>query len=248
MAFYQQLGVEPGITVVIGSGGKTSLLGRLAEEVPGTVILCTTTHIRPFPAYPLLTEPTPEIVRQAPAALPCLTACRTAARPAGVSASGRFSGTGGLRAGGGRRLPTAAPEGPWPPGAGDPHCQPPDHLRGRRLRLRQAHPGGGPPAGAVLHPHRRGGNGPSHAGTGRPGSAGGASVRYRIPEPAGPSGTASGGPELRRSPVSPRHPGVGRQSPLRQHFPFGMTVHGGKPLFCRRPSLFTKTGFFLCTP
>lgn len=65
MAFYQQLGVEPGITVVIGSGGKTSLLGRLAEEVPGTVILCTTTHIRPFPAYPLLTEPTPEIVRQA---------------------------------------------------------------------------------------------------------------------------------------------------------------------------------------
>ena len=65
MAFYQQLGVEPGITAVIGSGGKTSLLGRLAEEVPGTVILCTTTHIRPFPAYPLLTEPTPEIVRQA---------------------------------------------------------------------------------------------------------------------------------------------------------------------------------------
>ena len=64
MAFYQQLGVEPGITAVIGSGGKTSLLGRLAEEVPGTVILCTTTHIRPFPAYPLLTEPTPEIVRQ----------------------------------------------------------------------------------------------------------------------------------------------------------------------------------------
>ena len=65
MEFYRQLGVEPGITAVIGSGGKTSLLGRLAEEVPGTVILCTTTHIRPFPAYPLLTEPTPEIVRQA---------------------------------------------------------------------------------------------------------------------------------------------------------------------------------------
>ena len=65
MAFYQQLGVEPGVTAVIGSGGKTSLLGRLAEEVPGTVILCTTTHIRPFPAYPLLTEPTPETVRQA---------------------------------------------------------------------------------------------------------------------------------------------------------------------------------------
>ena len=65
MAFYRQLGVEPGVTAVIGSGGKTSLLRRLAGEVPGTVILCTTTHIRPFAEYPLLTEPTPETVRQA---------------------------------------------------------------------------------------------------------------------------------------------------------------------------------------
>ena len=65
MAFYRQLGVEPGVTAVIGSGGKTSLLRRLAEEVPGTVILCTTTHIRPFAEYPLLTGPTPETVRQA---------------------------------------------------------------------------------------------------------------------------------------------------------------------------------------
>ena len=48
MAFYQQLGVEPGITTVIGSGGKTSLLGRLAEEVPGTVILCATPISAPF--------------------------------------------------------------------------------------------------------------------------------------------------------------------------------------------------------
>ena len=65
MAFYRQLGVTPGVTAVIGSGGKTSLLRRLAEEVPGTVILCTTTHIRPFAEYPLLTEPTLETVRQA---------------------------------------------------------------------------------------------------------------------------------------------------------------------------------------
>ena len=65
MAFFRQLGVESGVTAVIGSGGKTSLLRRLAEEVPGTVILCTTTHIRPFTEYPLLTEPTPETVRQA---------------------------------------------------------------------------------------------------------------------------------------------------------------------------------------
>lgn len=65
MAFFRQLGVESGVTAVIGSGGKTSLLRRLAEEVPGTVILCTTTHIRPFTEYPLLTEPTLETVRQA---------------------------------------------------------------------------------------------------------------------------------------------------------------------------------------
>lgn len=65
MAFYKQLGVIPGVTAVIGSGGKTSLLRRLAEEVPGRVILCTTTHIRPFAEYPLLAEPTPETVRQA---------------------------------------------------------------------------------------------------------------------------------------------------------------------------------------
>ena len=65
MAFYRQLSVEPGVTAVIGSGGKTSLLRRLAEEVPGTVILCTTTHIRPFAEYPLLTMPTPETMGQA---------------------------------------------------------------------------------------------------------------------------------------------------------------------------------------
>lgn len=64
MEFYRQLGIEPGVTAVIGSGGKTSLLGYLAAEAPGTVILCTTTHIRPFPEYPLLTDPTPETVRQ----------------------------------------------------------------------------------------------------------------------------------------------------------------------------------------
>ena len=50
---------------VIGSGGKTSLLRRLAEELPGTVLLCTTTHIRPFEEYPLLTAPTPEDIRKA---------------------------------------------------------------------------------------------------------------------------------------------------------------------------------------
>ena len=65
MDFPKLLGLRPGITAVIGSGGKTSLLRRLAEELPGTVLLCTTTHIRPFEEYPLLTAPTPEDIRKA---------------------------------------------------------------------------------------------------------------------------------------------------------------------------------------
>ena len=48
VALAEALGVRPGVTSVIGSGGKTSLLAALARELPGTVILTTTTHILPF--------------------------------------------------------------------------------------------------------------------------------------------------------------------------------------------------------
>ena len=48
VALAEALGVRPGVTSVIGSGGKTSLLAVLARELPGTVILTTTTHILPF--------------------------------------------------------------------------------------------------------------------------------------------------------------------------------------------------------
>ena len=48
VALAEALGVRPGVTSVIGSGGKTSLLAALASELPGTVILTTTTHILPF--------------------------------------------------------------------------------------------------------------------------------------------------------------------------------------------------------
>ncbi|MBM6676352.1 putative selenium-dependent hydroxylase accessory protein YqeC [Olsenella uli] len=53
MALAETLGVRPGVTSVIGSGGKTSLLAALARELPGTVVLTTTTHILPFPNVPL---------------------------------------------------------------------------------------------------------------------------------------------------------------------------------------------------
>ncbi|MCR4908903.1 MAG: putative selenium-dependent hydroxylase accessory protein YqeC [Lachnospiraceae bacterium] len=50
----KMLSISPGITSVIGSGGKTTLLRFLAGELPGTVLLCTSTHIFPFEEYPLI--------------------------------------------------------------------------------------------------------------------------------------------------------------------------------------------------
>lgn len=47
MELWELLGIRPGLTAVIGSGGKTSLLRVLAQELShrGTVLLATTTHI-----------------------------------------------------------------------------------------------------------------------------------------------------------------------------------------------------------
>ncbi len=53
------------MTAVIGSGGNTTLLRTLSRELPGTVILTTTTHILPFEGVPLLTAPTEDEVRAA---------------------------------------------------------------------------------------------------------------------------------------------------------------------------------------
>ena len=39
---------------VIGSGGKTTLLRVLSKRLPGTVLLTTSTHIRPFTDLPLV--------------------------------------------------------------------------------------------------------------------------------------------------------------------------------------------------
>ncbi|WP_070639295.1 selenium cofactor biosynthesis protein YqeC [Olsenella sp. HMSC062G07] len=56
MNLYRSLRVAPGVTSVVGSGGKTSLLARLARELPGSVILTTSTHILPFDNMPLVTD------------------------------------------------------------------------------------------------------------------------------------------------------------------------------------------------
>lgn len=51
---YRQLEISRGVTAVIGSGGKTSLIAFLARTLPGTVIVCTSTHIYPAAGMPLL--------------------------------------------------------------------------------------------------------------------------------------------------------------------------------------------------
>lgn len=65
VALAAALGVRPGVTSVIGGGGKTSLLAALARELSGTVVLTTTTHILPFEGMPLLVSPTAADVRAA---------------------------------------------------------------------------------------------------------------------------------------------------------------------------------------
>ena len=50
------LDIRPGVTAVIGGGGKTTLLRTLGEELAGhgnRVLLCTTTKIFPFPGIAL---------------------------------------------------------------------------------------------------------------------------------------------------------------------------------------------------
>lgn len=61
------LAIQRGITAVIGSGGKTTLLRRLGEELreQGTVLLCTTTKIFPYPDLPCLYSPTEEALAAA---------------------------------------------------------------------------------------------------------------------------------------------------------------------------------------
>lgn len=51
------LGVEKGVTALIGGGGKTTLMYTLAEELRrrGTVLITTSTHIQRPEQYPVLT-------------------------------------------------------------------------------------------------------------------------------------------------------------------------------------------------
>lgn len=55
MALSDLLAIRPGVTAVIGGGGKTTLLRTLGEELAAggkRVLLCTTTKILPFSGLP----------------------------------------------------------------------------------------------------------------------------------------------------------------------------------------------------
>ncbi len=69
MSLKELLGITPGVTCVIGSGGKTSLLAALARELredpSATVILTTSTRILPFPEMPRLRGEDPAVVTAA---------------------------------------------------------------------------------------------------------------------------------------------------------------------------------------
>ena len=59
MDWTRVLEIHPGVTAVIGGGGKTALLRTLGEELSetgGSVLLCTTTRIFPFDDLPCITE------------------------------------------------------------------------------------------------------------------------------------------------------------------------------------------------
>ncbi len=53
MRFVQALEIPKGITAIIGSGGKTSLMLTLARELSRSVILCTSTRIYPPEGIPV---------------------------------------------------------------------------------------------------------------------------------------------------------------------------------------------------
>lgn len=112
------LGITRGVTAVIGSGGKTSLLYRLAEELRtcGTVLLATTTHIMRPPQYPFA-----ETATQLRAALAAEgAACAGSYTPEGKLTAPAFDGWEQaadfvlVEADGSKRLPAKAHEA-WEP-------------------------------------------------------------------------------------------------------------------------------------
>lgn len=119
MRVYEVLKIPKGITAVTGSGGKTTLLHVLAAELPGKVILCTTTRMFPSSVYPTLYDPTPDQIRTESARVFCVGS-RTENGKLGHCASVTVEQLAGaadyvlVEADGSRGLPLKA-HAPWEP-------------------------------------------------------------------------------------------------------------------------------------
>ena len=74
MKLSQALRVRPGVTAIIGGGGKTTLMEHLAAELSrgARVIVCTTTHILPEKTMPCLASPTQAEITAALVQSPCI--------------------------------------------------------------------------------------------------------------------------------------------------------------------------------
>lgn len=115
---HRLLAVPRGLTAIIGSGGKTSLMYTLAEELRplGTVLVTTTTHILPPEQY--------TVVNDAPALAAALSregvVCAGTMTPEGKLAAPSFGGWQQaadfvlVEADGSKRLPAKAHES-WEP-------------------------------------------------------------------------------------------------------------------------------------
>ena len=59
------LGIQKGVTAIIGSGGKSTLLRTLSGELPGRVLLCTSTHFMGYRDLPMVLDPTEASLQEA---------------------------------------------------------------------------------------------------------------------------------------------------------------------------------------
>lgn len=88
MNLHEALEIRPGVTSVIGSGGKSTLLARLAAELAEggvTVALATTTHFMPFPGVTCMAGGSAEEVRLALAAYGVVCVAAPAGGAAGAA-------------------------------------------------------------------------------------------------------------------------------------------------------------------
>ena len=144
------LEIRPGVTAVIGGGGKTTLLRALGEELARKhrVLLCTTTRIFPFPQMPCA------------GTLAELDALRGEYRL--LCAGRRLPGIGKLAALDASMADLAA-RFDYVLVEADGSAQRPLKAHGGCLRVWKARFGGGPSAGAVRTAGRCFGDGDSHS-------------------------------------------------------------------------------------